>query len=120
MPWSIPAHALGPGISDGAVARCASGQTIGVERGNLGKTLLDPLVHVAQTLFQAQHFFTDDGKAEMPWFYDPGMNRANWKLVHTIAVHAHKRIVSRLCNVTRGGRGRLAAQGRRARLFQAP
>jgi hypothetical protein len=44
-------------------------------------------MRVAKPLFEPNHGFPAHGKAEVPWFYDPGVDRADRNLMEIISVN---------------------------------
>ncbi len=76
---------VGPRIGDRAVARDPARQPVPAEGGHRLESLLDSLVHEAETLLEAQHLFADDLEAEMSRLDDSRVDRPDGDLVHAVA-----------------------------------
>ena len=75
----------GIGIGDRAVAGCPPSEASGLLDGGAAHERFDPLVGVAQTLFEPDHGFAVRGKAEMTRFDDSGMHGTDRDLVQAFA-----------------------------------
>ena len=84
---------------------------MGPQRLQLGHALLDPLVGVAQALFQSQHLLTDDGKPKVPRLNDAGVHRPHWNLVYAVALHPHEGVVCQGTGRRSGQIARVLQQG---------
>ncbi len=107
--------AIRPRERDGRVAGYARGEPVAFVELRAPEQPLDALVHVAQTLLELQHLLADDREAEMAGLDDARMHGPDRDLVHTVARHAHERIVIR----RRRAVARVVDRARRERLVLA-
>jgi hypothetical protein len=104
-------HAVGPRVGDRRIARHAAGEPMPVERRELGESLLDPLVRVAEPFLEAQHLLADDREPEVTGLDDARMHRPDRNLVDTVAGDANEGIVDDRSGGEAGARDRVIEQG---------
>ncbi len=73
-------------IGNSAVARGARGKPCGFLDRRPGHQRLDPLVHVAEPLFEPHHRLAAGGEAEMSRLDDSGMHRTDRDLMQALAL----------------------------------
>ncbi len=76
----------GERVGDRAVARDAAGEQRGALERRAGHERVDPLVHVAEPLLEADHRLAVGGEAEMARLDDAGVHRADRDLVQAFAL----------------------------------
>src|SRR5262249_28049123 len=84
---------VSPGVGDSGIAGDAPRQTAAFSNRQRLEALLDPFVHVTESLLQAQHLLANDLETEMARLDDAGVNGTDRNLVHAIPGDANERVL---------------------------
>ncbi len=87
-------HGVGPGEGDRAVARDAARKARALGKGQGLEALLNPLVHVAESLLEAQHALAHHREPEMPRLDDACMHGPHRHFVHAFALYSHEGVAA--------------------------